>query len=71
MRPSYSDVLAKSIANNSHKQTNQKIPIVQDAKLKNTGEIKIKPSKFSVGRTLSGNGNILNRQMPTGRCLDG
>ncbi|KAK6639803.1 hypothetical protein RUM43_008078 [Polyplax serrata] len=66
MRPSYSDVLAKSIANNSHKQTNQKIPIVQDAKLKNTGEIKIKPSKFSVGRTLSGNGNILNRQMPTG-----
>lgn len=66
MRPSYSDVLAKSIANNNNMQ-NQKTTTIPDMKQKNLGEIKAKTSKFAVGRTLSGNGNILNRQMPPGR----
>ncbi|EEB17946.1 conserved hypothetical protein [Pediculus humanus corporis] len=59
MRPSYSDVLAKSILKNNIKQ-NQTNSTNQDVKQKSVND-KTK-SKFSVGRTLSGNANILNRQ---------
>ena len=66
MRPSYSDVLAKSILKNNIKQ-NQTNSTNQDVKQKSVND-KTK-SKFSVGRTLSGNANILNRQTSPGNLL--
>lgn len=64
MRPSYSDVLSKSVTNNQ--KPNNKTS--QEVKQK-TNDAKIKTLKSSIGRTLSGNGNILNRQHSAGTFL--
>lgn len=60
MRPSYSDVLSKSIITSPKTNKN-----CQNVKQKAT-DVKIKSPKSVIGRTLSGNGNILNRQHSAG-----
>ncbi|KAL0276854.1 UNVERIFIED_CONTAM: hypothetical protein PYX00_004331 [Menopon gallinae] len=60
MRPSYSDVLSKSIITNPKTNKN-----CQNIKQK-TSDVKVKSPKSVIGRTLSGNGNILNRQHSAG-----